>query len=424
MIATVYPSTIQGAIQVPASKSAMQRALAAALIRNGKSLLYNPGQAADDLAALACIRSLGAQVQVHSDHLEINSRGIRPTGEPLHCGESGLSIRMFTSLAATSDQPLRIEGEGSLLSRPMHFFEHVFPQLGVEVKLREGRLPIHLKGPMIPRSLTVDGSLSSQFLTGLIMAYAAAAAQGVCIDVSDLKSRPYIDLTLDILHRFGLPVPENEHYQRFRFHQQDTVKRADEIRYRVEGDWSGASFWFAAGQENGAIELRGLNALSTQADRAISGIAPHQSEGSSEAVRYRVSKPRTQPFSFDATDCPDLFPPLVAMAAHIKGESVIQGVDRLRHKESDRALVLQQEFGKLGLKIKIDGNQMTIVGGTGLQGGVVQARGDHRIAMSLAIAALRARGPVVIEGAESVRKSYPTFWEDLRSVGASLSLSE
>ena len=425
MIATVHPSTIRGSIQVPVSKSAMQRALAAALIRKGRTVLYNPGHAADDLAALACIRSLGATVDVFPDRFEILSHGVCPTGDVLDCGESGLSIRMFTSLAALSDQPIRIVGKGSLLTRPMRFFEEVLPLLQVRIQLNDGRLPITLQGPMIPRNITVDGSLSSQFLTGLLMAYAAAGASGVTIEVNELKSRPYIDLTLDILKRFGLPVPENDGYQRFHFRQREALFSAQEIQYTVEGDWSGASFWFAAGSDAGTIELTGLDAMSTQADRAISSVVSHQrNKTAADNDLYLIREGRSGAFEFDATDCPDLFPPLVALAAHIKGESVIYGTDRLRHKESDRAIVLQREFGKLGLPIELDGNAMRVVGGTGLQGGVVHATGDHRIAMSLAIAALRANGPVVIEEAESVRKSYPDFWDDLRSVGASVSLSD
>lgn len=425
MIATVRPSSIGGSIQVPTSKSAMQRALAASLIRVGRTLLRNPGHSADDLAALRCIRALGATVTCHPDLWVVDSQGIRPTAEQLDCGESGLSIRMFTPLAALSATPMRIVGAGSLAKRPMHFFEHSLPALGVQVALNKGHLPIDLIGPLKPANISVDGSLSSQFLTGMLMAYSAAATTDVMIEVNDLKSRPYIDLTIEVLDRFGLSTPRNDSYERFYFDAPKPRSEVIELDYSVESDWSGASFWYAAAAIAGKIELRGLDRSSAQADRAIddlcrsAGMGIHLSES-----HFQIDQGLPTAFAFDATDCPDLFPPLVALASHINGVSVIHGTERLTHKESDRANTLKSEFGKLGITIELRGNDMLISGGTGMRGGVVSSHGDHRIAMALAVAALGAESPVQIEEAESVRKSYPDFWNDLQSVGASLSLTD
>jgi len=424
MIATVHPCSIGGVVQVPTSKSAMQRALAASLLRRGKTILYRPGHSEDDHAALRCIRALGASVDCQPAQWTIQSNGPRPSGKELDCGESGLSIRLFTPLAALSNQPIRIIGSGSLVKRPMHFFEQVLPSLGVQIKLNQGGLPIELCGPLVPADIQVDGSLSSQFLTGLLMAYAGAQVSGVCIEVDDLKSRPYIDLTLDILERFGLPVPRNEGYQRFCFQRESVALKTELLEYTVEGDWSGASFWFAAAG-TGAIELRGLDPTSKQADRAIEDLCRRVGmDISHEGERYQLQPGTHRPFEFDATDCPDLFPPLVALAAQIKGESCLYGTDRLAHKESDRARVLQNEFEKLGVRITLEGRAMRVTGGRGIKAGDVNACGDHRIAMALAVAALGAEGPVRIHQAESVRKSYPDFWTDLQSVGATVTLTE
>ena len=424
MIATVHPSSIQGTLRVPTSKSAMQRALAAALIRNGKTILLNPGNSEDDQAALRCIQVLGARVEIESDRWVVVSEGIRPVSDELDCGESGLSIRMFTPLAALSDRPMRIIGGGSLSKRPMQFFADVLPMLGVQVKLHEGRLPIELRGPLKPQDIEVDGSLSSQFLTGLLMAYSAVGLADRTIQVNDLKSRPYIDLTVQILQRFGLPVPINENYHRFTFTDQAPVPTNEPLIFSVEGDWSGASFWLAAAPIAGALTLQGLDQNSTQADRAFWSLLDRcgiQLQVDADKLEVGVGLPGA--FEFDATDCPDLFPPLVALASHIRGTSVINGVHRLAHKESDRAKSLQAEFGKLGITISLQGDQMKIMGGTGVCAAVVDAHGDHRIAMALAVAALGASGPVHIEGAESVGKSYPDFWKDLQSLGATVSLS-
>src|ERR1700682_1243422 len=213
MNVTISPSRILGSLQAPASKSSMQRACAAALISQTNAHIINPGSSNDDLAAIRVIRGLGAEVENLSDgSLLIKSSGIRPVNDFVNCGESGLGIRMFAPLIAMSSHKMTIEGEGSLLSRPMDFFDQIFPKLGVEVRSNMGKLPLQLKGPLIPYNIQTDGSLSSQFLTGLLMAYAASDAKNVTIEVSNLKSRPYIDLTLSIMREFGLKIPQNNNY--------------------------------------------------------------------------------------------------------------------------------------------------------------------------------------------------------------------
>src|SRR6201995_5216805 len=203
MNVTISPSVIEGSLQASASKSSMQRACAAALITRTKTHIINPGYSNDDLAAIRVIRTLGADVENLSDgSLLIESRGIRPVSDFVNCGESGLGIRMFAPLIAMSNHTMIIEGEGSLLNRPMNFFDEIFPKLGVDTQSNMGKLPLRLKGPLVPSNVQTDGSLSSQFLTGLLMAYAASDAKDVSINVSNLKSRPYIDLTLAVMRAF------------------------------------------------------------------------------------------------------------------------------------------------------------------------------------------------------------------------------
>ena len=168
----------------------------------------------------------------------------------MNCGESGLGIRMFTPIAALSDQAITIEGKGSLLKRPMHFFDTIFPNLGIEIQSQSGYLPIKIKGPLKPANIEVDGSLSSQFLTGLLMAYAATDNTNAVIEVQDLKSKPYIDLTLSVLNAFGWNV-QHQDYKRFEFLAHPPL--ADHIDYTVEGDWSGAAFLLVAGAIAGPI---------------------------------------------------------------------------------------------------------------------------------------------------------------------------
>ena len=422
MKAMITPSGARGWIQAPASKSSMQRACAAALVRQGRSRILNPGHSNDDKAAIGIIQALGATVQQDGEEMIIESRGVRPVASSVYCGESGLSIRMFTPIIALSDQEISIQGSGSLVSRPMDFFDQVLPQLGVRIRSNGGKLPMKVQGPLQPCDIEVDGSLSSQFLTGLLMAFAGAGASGVSILVRDLKSKPYIDLTLEVMKQFGLPVPEHDRHRSFHFPGRPGPA-IDEVQYTVEGDWSGGAFLLVAGAIAGPVTVRGLDPGSTQADRAIlDALMAANAAVAMDAKGITVHPGEMDGFYFDATDCPDLFPPLVALAAYCKGSSRIKGVSRLTHKESNRAFSLQEEFDKMGLWIELEDDLMTVHGGGTLKGADFYSHHDHRIAMATAVAALGADSVSVIEGAEAVNKSYPDFFEDLKKLGAGVSL--
>jgi len=329
---------------------------------------------------------------------------------------------MFTPIAALSSQSILINGKGSLVKRPMHFFDEIFPTLGVKIQSQNGYLPIQIQGPLkTPKTITVDGSLSSQFLTGLLMAYAASGAEGSVIKVLDLKSKPYIDLTLSVLNSFGWKV-QHDNYEQFSFLPHDPLNEV--IEYTVEGDWSGAAFLLVAGAIAGPITVKGLQMESTQADKAV--MQALQSANVSIAIDSDGIKigsgdgTSLRAFDFDATDCPDLFPPLVALAANCMGVSEIKGVSRLAHKESDRGLTLQTEFAKLGIQIDLEGDFMKIHGGGEIKAASVFSQHDHRIAMACGVAALCANGPVVITEAEAINKSYTDFFGHLVQLGGSV----
>jgi 3-phosphoshikimate 1-carboxyvinyltransferase len=424
MIATVYPGRLKGAQVAPASKSSMQRACAAALLHVGQTTILNPGHSNDDLAALDVIQKLGAQVEIFADKIMVQSKGVLPIGPEMNCGESGLGIRMFTPIAALSSQSITINGKGSLLKRTMHFFDEIFPTLGVQINSQNGYLPIQIQGPLkAPAIITVDGSLSSQFLTGLLMAYAASDAQGSIIKVLDLKSKPYIDLTLSVLKAFGWNV-QHDQYEEFSFLPHEPLKEV--IEYTVEGDWSGAAFLLVAGAIAGPIKVKGLQMHSTQADKAV--MQALQNANVSIAIEDDGIQIGTddddalRAFEFDATDCPDLFPPLVALASVCIGVSEIKGVSRLAHKESDRGLTLQTEFAKLGIQIDLDGDIMKIHGGVEINSATVFSQHDHRIAMACGVAALKASGPVLITEAEAINKSYTHFFDHLLQLGGKVEI--
>ena len=434
MTATIQPSLISGTIVAPASKSSMQRACALALLAGAKTTLINPGRSNDDIAALNIIQKSGATItnnidgSVTIENIEFIDSKNPPLGSggggTLNCGESGLSIRMFAPIAALYSAEIVIDGTGSLLKRPMHFFDEIFPQLGISIQSNNGHLPIKIKGPLQPVDITIDGSLSSQFLTGLLIAYAKSATKPVTITVQNLKSKPYIDLTLQMMKHFGYEV-ENDNYEKFLIKPQ--TPNPTPQTYTVEGDWSGAAFLLVAGAIAGGITVKGLDVFSTQADKAIlQALMECGTNISIEEKQIIINSPLGQSgkaFHFNATDCPDLFPPLVALAAYCSGTTVIEGVSRLSHKESNRALTLQEEFKKMGVTIKLQDDLMMIEGGAVVNGAIVHSHHDHRIAMACAVAALKAGGETIIEEAEAVNKSYPGFYEDLKLLKADVSLT-
>ena len=420
MQVTIQPSQISGNIYAPASKSSMQRACAAALVRKGETIIHNPGISNDDKAALDVIQALGATVENLEDRsLRITSDGVKPIADTVNCGESGLGIRMFAPIVALSEKEITIQGKGSLLNRPMDFFDEVLPQLGVQIASNNGKLPLKLKGPLQPKNITIDGSLSSQFLTGLLLAYAASDAKDATITVNNLKSKPYVDLTLTVMEEFNLKEPENKHYEAFYFGSETSNYEPIFNDYTIEGDWSGGAFLLVAGAIAGSIKVEGLDIASTQADKAVlKALTDCGCKILIEEKQIEIGPDKLKAFQFDATDCPDLFPPLVALASYCEGTTEIEGVHRLAHKESNRALTLQEEFGKMGIEIELRENKMLIKGGTGVKGAHVHSRHDHRIAMACAVAALKGEGKTVIDDAEAVNKSYPNFYEHIKSLGA------
>ncbi len=415
MNVTIHPSTLSGTIQSNASKSSMQRACAAALLCNGTTIIKNPGHSNDDKAALDIIQKLGASIVEENGYLRINSEGVQPISDEVNCGESGLSIRMFTPIVALSAKAVSINGSGSLLTRPMDVFDEVLPQLGVTIKSNKGKLPLEIKGPLMPKDIEIDGSLSSQFLTGMLMAF-GSKAENITIKVSDLKSKPYIDLTLNVMKAFGVEV-ENKNYEEFFFKLSGSSYKG--TIYTVEGDWSGAAFLLVAGAIAGKIIVKGLDVFSTQADKKIlEALMDCGCQLSIEPEQIEIGSAPLKPFHFNATECPDLFPPLVALASYCKGKSVIEGTSRLTHKESNRAITLQEEFVKMGVQIDLQDDLMIVHGGGKLKSTTVHSRHDHRIAMACAVAALKAEGDVMIEEAEAINKSFPDFYEHLKKLGA------
>jgi len=407
----IVPSEIRGTVEAPPSKSMTQRAIAAALLAAGESIIINPSDCDDSLAAISIATALGAQVINEAGRLIISGSG-ELKKRHLNCGESGLAIRMFSPVAALNDAEITLTGSGSLTRRPLSMIEEALGQLGVECKSREGFLPLKIKGPLKGGTCKIDGSLSSQLLTGLLMALPVAKADSVII-VNNLKSKPYIDMTLQVLESFGIRI-ERSDYSRFSVPGNQIYRPQ---KFTVEGDWSGGAFLLVAGAINGEITVEGLRPDSRQSDKAILNVL--DSAGARTTIMENsigVKRSKLRPFFFDATESPDLFPPLVALAAYCSGISTIKGVSRLFHKESNRATALVNEFSRINIRIETDDDEMRITGGR-VNGGEIDPHGDHRIAMAAAVAALGSSGKILIRNSGCVAKSYPAFYEHLRHLG-------
>lgn len=424
MRATIKPSyNIDATTTAPSSKSMMQRACAAALLRKGKTTILHYGTPSqDELAALNIIQQLGASINKEGNDIHVISTGINPVGDTIHCGESGLSSRLFIPIAALSHQPITITGGGSLLTRPMDTILDLLPELGVTLTSNNGKLPITLQGPLTPKEITIDGSLSSQFLSGLLFAYAFSVSEPITIHVIDLKSKPYIDLTLQMLQDSGANITNNS-YTSFTIHPANST---EEVTLEIEPDWSNAAPLLVAGTIAGSVTItNNLKIDSQQADRKILDVL--KDAGASVLINgnnITVSRCDLQAFSLDATHCPDLFPIVSILAALCEGESRIKGIHRLIHKESNRIESVTDMLMNLGVFFSIEDDELVIEGIDIFEYTTIDAYNDHRIVMAAAIAALRAKGDIHIIGAEAVNKSFPEFFNSLSSLGIAIELSD
>lgn len=415
MRAVIEPGNIAGILNAPPSKSHTQRAYAAALLHQGTTIIRNAGNSADEKAALDIIQRLGAHVSIDDDEFVVSSNGPDPVNYDIDCGESGLAARLFTPIAALSDKHLTINGSGTLLRRRMEGFAEALLQLGVKLNGFNGYLPFTIGGPLIPRDITLDAGGGSQFISGLLFALAFQAESPVTLTVRNLKSRPYIDMTLEVLAHFGYSVTHNRYRE---FFITPRERSHEMISVDIEGDWSSASFFLVAGAIAGEMTVTGLNISSSQADRSILGVL--EMCGANVGVgetSIAVSAGNLREFEFNATHSPDLFPALAILGACCDGESYIKGVHRLFDKESNRVESVTEMLFDFGVPFSVEDDTLHITGVDSLQGTIIDSYHDHRIAMAAAIGALRAKSQVDILHAEAVSKSYPGFFTDLQLCG-------
>ena len=437
-------------LQMPASKSFAQRAIIAAALAQGTSHLSGYSPCGDNEAALAAARKLGARIKTEGSTLEITGIGAFEkclTISDIHVGESGFLTRMLIPvLSVIADGPVLVTGEKTLLKRPLAGAHDIMASFGVrllpegpapaEARKNDCFIPLTVKGPLVPGRADVSGREGSQLISGLLAALPLAGSRST-VYVHDPRSIPYMFITVDVLKKFGIEIgSEMEGGEDFLQTQDWTLctgvtfkmrggqhyRAAD---FRIEGDWSGAANFLVAGAIFGDVEVEGLDTQSLQADISImdilmdAGASMSQLEGDTPTTgSIHVTRAPLCAFETDLNNCPDLFPIVAVLAAFCPGTSRIRGVERLRHKETDRAAAIVDMLAQMGVPVQVDEDEMTIEGmglpqriltGNLLKGGFFTSHGDHRMVMALKVASLGADGPVEIDDTACVAKSFPDF---------------
>jgi 3-phosphoshikimate 1-carboxyvinyltransferase len=385
-------------------------------IISGKSTLCNLGNSDDEQTMLKNILQLGAEKSENiSGDLEIEGIVNFPKAAILKLGESGLGMRLLTNVLAAQDGTYILHPEGSLKNRPYHFFLENLPKFGADISEGEEAFTLKIIGPMRGATTIVDGSHGSQYISGLLMALPLVNGDSH-ISVIDLKSKPYVEMTLRTLEGFGIEIiHQNLQYFIIRGNQHYLP-----TKYVIESDWSSAAFWLVAAALGHNIKIQNLSLASYQADKAIldafkaaNCIVKHNADS------ITVDGSMKRSFFFDATHCPDLFPALSIFALFCEGISTIRGVHRLIHKESNRAKVLITELYKTGAHLYQEEDDLIIHQSMNLDHVSLNPNNDHRMAMAFAILGICSKNGISIQDSNCVNKSYPTFWDELNHLKVS-----
>jgi 3-phosphoshikimate 1-carboxyvinyltransferase len=408
---TILPFKVQGSIVANPSKSYLQRAIVCAALAKEKTHFPIDNPSDDVSAALRLLPALGASYQNGIIHPSSSTNRLDEL--ELSCGESGLLLRLMSTIGLGFTKRLILQGEGTLLQRSMVSLVDQLRAIGLQVESNNGFLPVVIEGEITNTALSVNASDSSQFLSGLLIALSQKSFD--CeMNVTALSSKPYIDLTLDVLSDFGVSI-RHEDYNTFYIKGNQLMSPKKMI---IEGDWSGAANHLVGAAISGEITMKGLSIISTQADKSI--LNALKDFGAMVEVyedKIKVVQNEKRPFVFDATHCPDLFPPLAILACAAVGTSEIIGLQRLENKESNRQLSIVKMLNVLGVNYRIVADSIFIEGKGKVNGGIIATYNDHRISMAGAMAACLASSDIIIDNVACVSKSYPNFFNDLEAAG-------
>ena len=412
MTITITPGKLSGSVTPPPSKSQAHRLLIAAALAHGESVISNVALSQDIEATLRCLEELGAEFTVDGSTITVRGMGanamspLRRMAYPrLDCGESGSTLRFLIPIALAVRGGGVFTGHGRLMERPLTPYFDLFDEKDIFYEYKDGALTV--AGMLTPGTYQLPGNVSSQFFTGLLFALPLVDGPSAVIPTTPLESEGYIQMTLQVMAHFGVEFPVSMSLPPQYYPQGNQTYRAAD--FAVEADWAQAAFWYAAQALGNPVTVEGMAPGSVQGDRVITDLA------------LQLSGPGA--VELDISGCPDLAPPLAAMAALRAGKTTrLTNAARLRMKESDRLASVTAALSALGADVKEGPDFLEIQGKEQLVGGVkVDSFNDHRIAMMAAIAAARCINPVTINGAECVAKSYPNFWEEYKRLGGSFS---
>lgn len=428
---TIIPSPLKGTIQSQPSKSMAHRAIICSALSEGESVIDNIIMSDDIQATINAVKALGTDVSISESTsfagrkcLTIKSEGtISIRNNLINCSESGSTARFIMPVTRLVADTVIITGCGRLVERPFSVYKSLFAEKGVKYTDSDGKMPITLEGSLKPGIYELPGDISSQFVSGLLFTLPLLGGPSKIIITNKLESLPYIKMTLKAIEDFGIKVNHDKEFKIFDIPGNQSYLAKP--YYVVEGDWSQAAFFCVMGSISDGILIEGLDRDSLQGDKAILDILKEMGanpEIKDNGILFKRSKLRG--IEVDASQIPDLVPIISVAASLAEGTTTIKNAARLRIKESDRLATTCHELNSIGANIIEKEDGLVINGAPHLSGGKADGCGDHRIVMSLAAASLACQEPVTITGFEAVKKSYPGFWEDFKTLGGKVEIHE
>jgi len=416
----IQPKPLKGTVFVPPSKSQAHRAIIAASLSKGKSVISNIEYSEDIVATIGAMEKIGAKFIRNTAHLIVSgvSKVSISDDNFIECNESGSTLRFVLPILSLSKEKVVFTGKRSLIQRPMNIYEDMFRRLNLAFIRNDDSIIIN--GSLTSGTYDVPGNVSSQFFSGLLFSLPLVKGDSKINIVGKLESKQYIDMTIDVVRQFGIMIDETAYGYFVRGGQS-----YHPCNITVEGDYSQMAFFAVASALNGDIVCRGVPLVSKQPDRLITDYMSKMNcdfTFHDNSIHFHKSSPIAA--EIDVSQCPDIAPILAILASLSQGTTLISGAARLKIKESNRLQSVYDTLIKFGVQAELGDDFLKIQGRTDLNGGIFDSFNDHRIVMSVAIASVRANHPVIIKNAEAVNKSYPSFFEVLEHLGADITYIE
>lgn len=418
MNALINNLNIEGDVLIPPSKSLSHRAIIAASLSEGiTSTVSNLIFSKDILATIEACRSFGATIDILKDSVIIKGSKVNRIKDVIDSNESGSTVRFMIPIALVCDSPITFTGKNNLVNRPLDSYLKIFDEMDIKYTKGEAYLPLTVYNGLEFGEYNIRGDISSQFITGLLYALPLLDGPSVINLTTPLMSKGYVDLTLDVLSKYGIRI-KNNNYESFYMegHQKYIAKD-----YYVEGDYSQSAFFLLAASLGANINLIGMNPDSLQGDKKI--IDDINKLGGNVCFtdgKLTCSKTHFHDSLIDMSQSPDLGPALAVLASLIPGKTTLYNAERLRIKECDRITDMALELNKLGANVSETPDSMSFVGVNSFKGAVLDSHNDHRVVMALTMARLATKEPIEILGADAINKSFPHFFELLKSLGADI----